>query len=288
MSRLPSFLIIGAMKSATSTLYEQLLQQPGIFLPQLKEPNFFSNDDQYSRGMQWYADLFKDAGPSDILGEASTHYTKLPTYPQTIPRMRQSLDRPRLIYVMRDPVDRLVSQYVHHWSEGEIRCTLDEAVTLHPELIAYSSYAQQLSPFIDAFGKPAILPVFFDRLTKDPQGELERVCRFVGYHGKVQWMDDLSRRNVSAERVKKFPLYDVLVLNPLAEKLRRRFVPKALREKIRQLTTMNQRPALSECARVEVERRLDGDLAMLGAWFGTELRCQNFRAVTAEQPIGWR
>jgi hypothetical protein len=145
-----------------------------------------------------------------------------------------------------------------------------------------------LSPFIDAFGKPAILPVFFDRLTKDPQGELERVCRFVGYHGKVQWMDDLSRRNVSAERVKKFPLYDVLVLNPLAEKLRRRFVPKALREKIRQLTTMNQRPALSECARVEVERRLDGDLAMLGAWFGTELRCQNFRAVTAEQPIGWR
>ena len=45
MSKLPSFIIIGAMKSATSSLYDQLLQQPGIFMPELKEPNFFSNNE---------------------------------------------------------------------------------------------------------------------------------------------------------------------------------------------------------------------------------------------------
>src|SRR5690242_12371158 len=107
MSRLPSFIIIGAMKSATSTLYDQLLLQPGIFLPTLKEPNFFSDDQQYSRGLDWYKSLFSEAQSTDLLGEASTHYTKLPTYPRTIERMRGVLDQPRLIYVMRHPIDRL-------------------------------------------------------------------------------------------------------------------------------------------------------------------------------------
>ena len=190
-SRLPSFVIIGAMKSATSTLYEQLSRQPGIFLPSLKEPNFFSNDEQYARGIEWYSGLFKQAAASDILGEASTHYTKLPTYPQTVTRMRNWLERPRFIYVMRHPVDRLVSQYVHQWSEGEIRCGLDEALNRHPELIAYSCYARQLAPFIESYGKSAILPVFFDRLIADPQGELERVCRFIGYSGIARWDENL-------------------------------------------------------------------------------------------------
>ena len=217
MSRLPSFIIIGAMKSATSTLYEQLSRQPGIFLPQLKEPNFFSDDQQYARGMDWYASLFNEARPSDILGEASTHYTKLPTYPQTVARMRDWLDQPRLIYVMRHPIDRMISQYIHQWSEGEISCGLDEAVTRYPELVAYSCYARQLAPFIETYGRSAILPVFFDRLRVEPQRELERVCRFIGYSGPVQWETDLSRRNVSAERVRKFPFYDALVDHPIAQ-----------------------------------------------------------------------
>jgi hypothetical protein len=287
MPGLPSFVIIGAMKSATSTLYEQLRRQPGIFLPELKEPNFFSNDEQYARGMDWYRGLFKEAQASDILGEASTHYTKLPTYPQTIARMRQWLDRPRLIYVMRDPMDRLVSQYIHEWSEGEIRCDLDEAITRHPELTAYSCYARQLVPFIEAFGKESILPVFFDRLTADSQGELERVCRFIGYRGKVQWDEELSRRNVSAERVRKFPLYDLVVDNPLAQALRRNLVPKAMRGKIRQMFSMNDRPAMTDATRQQLERQFDDDLAILGGWFGTKLDCRSFRAVTAARSFDW-
>ena len=91
MHRLPSFVIIGAMKSATSTLYEQLRRQPGIFMPALKEPNFFSDPAQQSKGLDWYRGLFADAGPGDIIGEASTHYAKLPTYPGTVARMQERL-----------------------------------------------------------------------------------------------------------------------------------------------------------------------------------------------------
>jgi hypothetical protein len=288
MSRLPSFVIIGAMKSATSTLYEQLLRQPGIFLPSLKEPNFFSNDEQYCHGMDWYSGLFKEAGGSDILGEASTHYTKLPTYPQTVTRMRHCLEQPRLIYVMRDPVHRLISQYIHQWSQGEIDCELDIALTRHEELIAYSCYARQLAPYVETYGKSAILPVFFDRLIADPQGELERVCRFIGYSGKVQWEQHLSRSNVSAERVRKFPLYDFIVEHPVAIQLRRSLVPKAVRTKIREFFSMRERPALDGLARNELEKLFDEDLAVLGRWLGTSLDCRNFRAVTSAQSLDWR
>jgi len=288
MSRLPSFVIIGAMKSATSTLYEQLLQQPGIFLPELKEPNFFSNDEQYSRGIEWYQSLFNGAAASDILGEASTHYTKLPTYPQTIARMRNCLDRPRLIYVMRDPVDRLISQYVHQWSQGEIQCGLDEALTRHPELIAYSCYARQLSPFIETYSKAAILPVFFDRLLADPQGELERVCRFIGHEDTVAWDEGSSRNNVSAERIRRFPLYGLLIDNPIAAGLRRGLIPKAVRTRVRRLFSMSERPSLTEKSTQELQRQLDEDLSTLSSWLGTRLNSRNFSAVTAAQSLEWR
>lgn len=288
MSRLPSFVIIGAMKSATTTLYDQLLRQPGIFLPQLKEPNFFSDDQQYSRGLDWYEGLFTKAQASDILGEASTHYTKLPTYPQTVARMRSCLDQPRLIYVMRHPVDRLISQYVHQWTEGEIRGALDEAVTRHSELVAYSCYARQLAPYIEAYGKTVILPVFFDRLKTSPQQELERICRFIGYQGTVRWETSLSRDNISAERVRKFPFFDLLVEHPIATSLRRRLVPKAVRTKFRQFFSMTNRPVLGEKTRKNLERMFDEDLAILGGWLGTHLDCGNFCTVTSATSLDWR
>jgi hypothetical protein len=288
MNRLPSFVIIGAMKSATSTLYEQLLRQPGIFLPRLKEPNFFSNDEQYALGMQWYTGLFSEASSTDILGEASTHYTKLPTYPQTLARMRNLLEEPRLIYVMRDPVDRLISQYVHQRSLDEIQCGLEQALIRHPELVAYSCYAQQLAPYVEAYGKKNILPVFFDRLVAHPQSELERVCRFIGYKGKVEWDEELSRRNASAERVRKFPLYDLLLVHPVATKLRRNLVPKAIRTRIRKLLSMGRRPVLTEEMRIALEKRFDDDLETLSDWLEVTLDCAHFRTVTAMKSLDWR
>lgn len=288
MRRLPSFVIIGAMKSATSTLYEQLMRQDGIFLPALKEPNFFSNDEQYAKGIEWYSDLFKAAQAGDILGEASTHYTKLPTYPQTVTRMRAWLDQPRFIYIMRDPIERLVSQYIHEWSQGEICCTLEEALERHPELIAYSCYARQLAPFFETYGKAAILPVFFEHLISYPQVELERVCRFIGYEGPVQWHTDSSHRNVSAERIRKFPLYDLLIDNAWAAKLRRLLVPKWIRTTIRQLTSMNERPVIHGTTLTRLERRLDQDLADLGDWLGIKIDCRHFRAAVSSHAHDWQ
>ena len=91
MNRMPDFIVMGAMKSATSTLHEQLSEQEGFFMTEEKEPNFFSNDEIYAKGLEWYASLFANAAPGDLCGESSTHYTKLPTYPHTVARMRAAL-----------------------------------------------------------------------------------------------------------------------------------------------------------------------------------------------------
>ena len=102
----PDFVVIGAMKSATTTLHEQLARQPGVFMTRPKEPSFFSDDTVYARGWGWYGAHFRAARDGDLRGESSTHYSKLPTYPRTVERMARDLPHVKLIYLMRQPIDR--------------------------------------------------------------------------------------------------------------------------------------------------------------------------------------
>src|SRR5262249_35193630 len=210
MAHRPDFIVIGAMKSATTTLHDQLARQPGLFMSRPKEPNFFSDDENYARGWAWYGSLFRRAGMTDLRGESSTHYTKLPTYPRTIDRMARDLPRLKLIYVMRHPIDRLISQYVHEVTVGRIREDLREAVERHPELIDYSRYSMQLQPYLDAYGPAAVLPVFFPRLVAQSQAELERIGRFLGHAGPIRWDNDLEPQNQGSSRLRPSPVREVL------------------------------------------------------------------------------
>ena len=133
MGRLPDFVIMGAMKCATTTLHKQLAAQLGIFMSTPKEPCFFSNDEVYHKGLDWYQSLFRGAAPGEICGEASTNYTKMPTYPATVDRMQRHLPHVRLIYIMREPIDRLGSHYAHDWTLGDISVPIDQAIDEHPE-----------------------------------------------------------------------------------------------------------------------------------------------------------
>ena len=286
-SSLPDFAIIGAMKSATSTLHEQLAGQPGIFMCTPKEPNFFSDADQYAKGMAWYSGLFSGAPEGSLMGEASTHYSKLPTYPDVVQRLKEHLPNTRFVYVMRHPVDRLVSHYIHEWSTGVYRCSIEKAIDRYPELVAYGCYSMQLEPYFKAFGRDAVLPVFFDRLLKEPQAELERICRFIGYQGQPVWIDDLKPDNVSSERIRRFPGYSLLVEFGPAVWLRRHFIPQALRDAVKTKLRMQKRPALDMNARTRLEVEFDRDLVELGEWLGTDIDCKNFKQKTSAESLNW-
>lgn len=284
--RLPHFIIIGAMKSATTALQEQLVQLPGIFMSEPKEPNFFSDDPVYHRGLDWYRSLFAEAPVDALLGEASTHYTKLPTHPHTIARMREHVPGARLVYVMRHPVDRLISHYIHEWTMRNVDCDIDAAVRRIPEMTAYGCYAMQLQPYFDSYGRDAVLPVFFDRLLKEPAAELDRVCRFIGYRGETQ-LPELRPSNVSSSRLRRLPGEDLLVRSRFATWLRRALIPKSWRDRVKARLVMRERPQLSAAIRTTLEAEFDSDLARLGQWLGQPLNCKNFKTVTASQEFNW-
>jgi hypothetical protein len=288
MDRLPDFVTIGAMKSATSTLHEQLAVQPGIFMSRPKEPNFFSNDEIAARGWDWYRALFARADRGDLCGESSTHYTKLPTYPRTVERMSRALPRAKLIYVMRDPIDRLISHYLHDFIRGAIAGPIDEALARHPELTDYGRYGMQLEPYLAAFGPESVLPVFFERLVGHPQAELERICRFIGYGGRPRWDESMGARNVTREQLRKCTIREMAVNLPVLSGVRRRLVPRPWVERLKaHWRADHERPRLRPESVERLRAVFDDDLARLGHWLGTALDCEHFSEVALAGPHDW-
>src|SRR5262245_35833628 len=268
----PDFIIIGAMKSATTTLHEQLARQRGIFMTHPKEPNYFSDDPIHARGCAWYGSLFRPAGAADLRGESSTHYTELPTYPRTVERMVRALPDLKLIYVMRHPIDRLVSQYVHEVTGGGIRVGLCEAVVRYPELIEYSRYSMQLEPYVAAYGFGSVLPVFFARLVSHPQAELERIGRFLGHAGPLVWDVRLPPQNRGRDRLRPSSVREVLVQAPILRTIRRRVIPRRWSQSVKRLWRARiEPPYISPTLEAHLREIFDRDLALLGSWLGLQL-----------------
>ncbi len=275
------------MKAATSSLHDQLAETPGVFMSSPKELYFFSDDPVHARGIDWYGAHFSDAAPGDLCGESTTHYAKLPTYPNTVRRIAEAVPNARFIYVMRHPIERLISQYTHMWLEKEITASFSEAVDgAVPELIDYSRYSMQLLAFLEEFGADSVLPVFVDRLRVDPNGELQRIARHIGLEQPISWNDELAANNVSAERLQQSRLRDTLKRVPGYESART-LIPEKRIERVRDRWRPSEKPELSVAQQAALTTAFDADLALLGQWLGAKLTCDNFRQATAERPLSW-
>ena len=119
--RLPDFIIIGAAKAGTTTLHHYLDLNPQIYMSSPKEPCFFSDDEIYVKGVDWYSSLFSSAKPDQACGEASTRYSPYPQYTEAAPRMAELLPHVKLIYIMRHPVDRAYSHHVHEMKSPRVK-----------------------------------------------------------------------------------------------------------------------------------------------------------------------
>ncbi|GGY46105.1 sulfotransferase family protein [Parvularcula lutaonensis] len=272
----PDYVIIGGMKCGTSTLAAQLGAQDGIFMTEPKEPNFFSDEETFAKGLEWYSDLFESAKDGDLLGEASTHYAKWPVHPKAAERLRAYAPEAKLIYMVRDPVKRALSQLRHHWTMREVEGHDLEAIARsHAPLWHYSRYETQLQKWLEHYPGDQVLVVSLERLEADPYGEFRRVLSFLGASG--EWAEHTGDQNVGADRSRRLPLHGLLVESPVATFLRRALVPKRLRTWVRERRQM-PRLELSDDAKAFLADQVREDIAAFGARFGmTDLSPENFR-----------
>jgi hypothetical protein len=177
--RLPDFMIIGAAKSGTTTLYQYLLRHPRVFMSTPKEMSFFSKDEVYARGFDWYCSLFAAAGEHQLCGEASTTYSRWPTYTQAAERIALATPQVKLLYVLRNPVERLYSFYGHRMRE-RVTCDLHTFLAETPEAIDSGRYMQQISRYLEHFPASQIEVLFLEDLVGSPRKLLTRVGEFLG------------------------------------------------------------------------------------------------------------
>lgn len=188
-----NFIIIGAAKSGTTTLHGYLSKHPKIFMPDLKEPCYFDNTMKdgieptkgWHLGEDWYHSLFADAEDGQLLGEASTNYTRYPQVQNTPQRIFDYNPDIKLIYVLRDPVARTYSHFVHRCVKelkfnppfaGDFR----EHLKRDPMCIDSSKYAMQLAQYREYFEKDAILLLSFSQLKRRPEQVVGQVLEFLG------------------------------------------------------------------------------------------------------------
>ena len=209
-TRLPDFIIIGAAKAATTSLHAILDQHDAIFMPKIKEPEFFARDDLYEQGIDGYQAKFSAARPNQIIGEASTIYSMCPLFPKAPTRIKKHIPNAKIIYIMREPVKRaysfyvqLIKTYQNATGDFNINRTFEDMIlpdrhtiaasrdkvlpapNAHlpdvPELcLAASDYAQQIEAYFAHFSRDQFLFLKFEDFIKDQQTVVRQITNFLG------------------------------------------------------------------------------------------------------------
>jgi hypothetical protein len=229
---LPNLVVIGGLKCGTTSLHHYLSLHPEIGMSRPKELNFFVEELNWKLGADWYANHFSARSP--IRGESSPHYTNLPRFAGVAERMRHLLGADtRLIYMVRDPIERLLSHYVHNVGGGYDDRPLEGAVAdPRSPYVQRGLYAMQLEPYFERFQRSRILVTTQDELDTATETTMRRVFEFVDVDATFS-SPHFSRRweTGTAKSGGRFRLLDRAVRLPGLRALDRRFdrLPESLR-----------------------------------------------------------
>lgn len=175
---LPHFVVIGAMKGGTTSLYHYLAGAHGLVAARGKETDFFASAGRFAKGVAWYDGLFSGSGRWAF--EASPNYTKRHLFPGVPARMHSVVPGAKLIYVVRDPIARALSHYVHSVAAGdETRSFAEAAIRPDSNYVQTSRYHYQLEAFLEYYDADSILIVQSEALDADPAAAVNEICEFL-------------------------------------------------------------------------------------------------------------
>ncbi len=180
--RLPDFLVIGAMKAGTTSLCNDLASNSEIFFPSVKEPHTlvarsFEEESHYEE----YRKLFVEAEKDQLCGEGSTGYAKLHKFERVPEKARAVLGKgTKIIYIVRNPIDRIKSHHYHLYRKGNASENIDEEIKKIDDLIEVSKYGMQIDPWIDKFGVDSVKIIKFEDYINSRKKSVSEIMKFLG------------------------------------------------------------------------------------------------------------
>jgi hypothetical protein len=179
---LPNFLVIGAAKSGTTSLWSYLAEHPQIFMARKHEISFFGEAD-WREQLEWYAAHFA-AAQEPLRGEKSVDYSMFPRKPNVAGRIHELIPNAKLIYLVRDPIPRAISHYVQNVVVGVEGRPINKAFSQLDdptnEYVCTSRYATQLRQYLGLFPAERIFVADQADLLQDRERTLRSIFRFLG------------------------------------------------------------------------------------------------------------
>ncbi|WP_217899831.1 sulfotransferase family protein [Nodularia sp. NIES-3585] len=199
---LPNLIIIGAMKSGTSSLHNYLNLHPEIQMSTLKELDFFVLEKNWNQGIDWYSNQFPINQEARIFGESSPNYTKCHIFPNVPQRMASVLPEVKLIYILRDPIKRILSHYFHQFVDRqEMRPLIDVIQDKeNNNYINASKYYFQIQHFLSNYKLEQILILTLEELEKNRTQTLQRVFNFLGVDSLFEHPKFSQNYHLSSEK----------------------------------------------------------------------------------------
>ena len=206
---LPTAVVIGAQKCGTSALWYYLRHHPGASVSTPKELDFFITSRNWKQGVDWYKGHFDAAKPVRV--DASPNYTAHPVHQGVMERMAKVLPEAKLVYLVRDPIDRIAAQWIHNYAVG--RHTGDLAVMFNKARSTYvprSCYAMQIEVALAHFPSDRLMVIDQDDLRNDRAATLRRIFAHLDLDPDVTHEAFNTQRNKTARK---------RILTPLGRKV---------------------------------------------------------------------
>ncbi|WP_373479347.1 sulfotransferase domain-containing protein [Geminocystis sp.] len=266
---LPDFLIIGGMKCGTTSLHYYLKFHPEIVMSTEKELDFFIKEKNLEKGVDWYKSQFK--GKAKIYGEASPNYTNYPRWegcPERIYNLKSDI---KLIYILRDPLVRILSQYIHEYKEERENLPFDEAIFNNDDYIFRSSYYLQLEQYLKYFPPYNIFITTIEELSNFPESTLKSILNFLNISEDISMIPYQKILHNSIHKRRKNKLGNIISKNPLIKKID--LLPPPYRYRLQHLIYFPfshaiKRPQLTENLREKLINLLQEDVYKLREYTG--------------------